>query len=1094
MKHQRQTGKGRAVMTMRDKQDVALPLRRASIVERALTAWLSFVIVAQPMLLHATDIQPIDNSTTLDQSANGTRIVNIATPSASGLSHNRYGTFNVSEQGVILNNSRELVRTDIGGFIEANPQLAGGSAKLILNEVLSSDPSSLLGPIEVGGQRADVVIANPSGITCDGCGFINTVRGTLATGTAQILDGALSGFDVRGGSVDFAGGGASMQDASRFDVIAGAIRLNADIHGHELNLLAGHQQVAYGDLSATANGAMAAMPPEFAISSSAMGGIYGDRIRLIANDAGVGVHLDAPVAAQLGSVEISADGALQFTRVSATDDVTVSAQSIVVEEAITAQDRLDMTAAGDIAFIKAPTANGYTSEARRIKINAEHLHLDDDTAMTSRILQADLNSLQNNGVIDADSATLNISADFDNQGGIEGRHLTLNSAGFDNTDGSIVVTGNLTVTVDDYDHQGEVQADKLSLTSANNIVLGEDADWKLAGSATFNARGKLHNQGILSAAEALSISVDEVENAGSLAAQKALTINSKTITNHADSLILAGTSATLKTNDLLNTGDIYAVINLTLSGLSQDAAVSVINEGGLIGTQTGKITLHADHITNVGVGEFLGSLSWTDPLKTFPSTGSGTGYNERCFLNNRNSSCRTTTYRDTTQNQFIPEDQLTVEFLPVEGVILAGSELDIQAHVLNNWYSLLGAHAAVDITIYDDAEGNGGTITNRGYDVALEYQKRTDASWYKQTSGQFEPNRKYTYTTITAEEEPETCNRYMLRCARGEPDIAAPTYKHQTVVAGRIAAGGLVTISGVERLENGIYEKDPVFTNPQTALRGDGLADTPLYRLDPLTTSGFTLPGRNGLFVFNDNANHPYLIETNPLFASHSGFIGSTYMLDRLGWDPDGSQRLLGDSFYELNLLQTSLMGQPVLAGVAQEEREQFFTLLMDQGIAAAESLELSVGVTLSAEQINALQSDIIWLEEREVAGHKVLVPVVYLANGIQAPDALIAGQSVDLEAGSIASGGTIRAQEKLTANATDGSLINTGTMTAGDELSLTANEDIINRSGVISGHTVTLTADGDIHNETAVEYVSAGSQNYTFLGEQGRIEARSEE
>src|SRR5690554_5766442 len=62
--------------------------------------------------------------------------------------------------------------------------------------------------------------------------------------------------------------------------------------------------------------------------------------------------------------------------------------------------------------------------------------------------------------------------------------------------------------------------------------------------------------------------------------------------------------------------------------------------------------------------------------------------------------------------------------------------------------------------------------------------------------------------------------------------------------------------------------------------------------------------------------------------------------------------------------------------------------------------------------------------------------------------------------------------------------------MTAGAELSLTASEDMINRSGVISGDTVTLTADGDIRNETAVEYVSAGSQNYTFLGEQGRIEA----
>jgi filamentous hemagglutinin family protein len=660
-------------MAMRDKKDVAQPLRRASMVERALAAWLSFVIVAQPMLLHATDVQPIDSSTTLDQSANGTRIVNIATPGASGLSHNRYGTFNISEQGVILNNSQEVVRTEIGGFIEANPHLAGGSAKLILNEVLSSNPSSLLGPIEVGGQRADVVIANPNGIACDGCGFINTVRGTLTTGTPQILNGALTGFDVRGGSIDFAGGGASMQDASRFDVIAGAIRLNAEIHGRQLNLLAGHQQVAYDDLTVTANDAIPDASSEFAISSSAVGGIYGDRIRLIANDAGVGVHLDAPVAAQLGSVEISADGALRFTRVSAADDVAISAQSIVAEGAVTATDRLDMTATGDIAFVKSPDAEGHTSEARRVNINAQHLHLDNDTAVTTRILRANLTGLENSGVIDAGSASINIAGDFDNQGVIEGRHLTLNSAGFDNTDGSIVVTGDLTLTVHDYDHRGEVQAAKLSLTSANHIVVNESADWRLAGDAMLLADGELRNDGILSTVGDLSIEADRVSNTGSLASQGALSIRAAELGNDVDSLILAGASTNLNLDYLYNAGDIYAVIDLALSGLNQDAAISVINDGGLIGTQTGNISIHSDHITNVGVGEFLGMLAWTDPLQVFPSTGSGEDYNKRCFLRNRDSGCRTKTYRDTVRNQFIPEDQLAFEYLPVQGIILAGA-------------------------------------------------------------------------------------------------------------------------------------------------------------------------------------------------------------------------------------------------------------------------------------------------------------------------------------------------------------------------------------------------------------------------------------
>ena len=1058
--------------------------RRISIVERALAAWLSFVIVAQPMLLHATEVVPVDGNTTLDQSANGTRIVNIATPSTSGLSHNRYGTFNVSEQGVILNNSREVVRTDIGGYIEANPHLATGSASLILNEAVSSNPSSLLGPVEVGGQQADVVIANPNGITCNGCGFINTVRGTLTTGTPQLLDGALTGFDIGGGSIDFEGAGANMQDAARFDVLAGAIRLNAEIRGNALNLIAGHQQVTYGDLSLTANDAAPDSPPEFAISSSSVGGIYGDRIRLIANDAGVGVHLDAPVAAQLGSVEITTDGTLRFTRVSAADNVAMAAQSIVADGAATAGDRLHMVADEHIHL----TAE--TSEARRIAIQAQGLQIDADAALTGRLLQAQLDSLDNSGVIRTDVAAVSVAGTLANQGIIEGRQLALNAAEIDNTDGNIAATASLDIDVDNYTHRGEVQAAELRLNSAGDIRVDDTSDWRLAGSAVFVAAGELLNDGILSAAGALSIDADRVRNAGSLAAQDELLVEATQVNNGIDSLILAGASANLRTDYLYNAGDIYAVIDLILSGLNQAAAISVFNEGGLMGTQTGNINLYADQITNIGVGEFLGALEWTVPLLTFPTTGAGKDYNERCFLQNRYSGCKTRTYRDSDRHQFIPEDQLAIEFLPVEGVILAGGNLDIQAHILNNLYSLLGAHGNVDITIYDDAEGNGGAVTNSGYDVALEHETRTDSSWYVQTSKSWEKDRKYTYTTITAEEDPETCNRYMVRCGRADPTFADPKYTYQTVLAARIAAGGLVTFRGVERLENGVHENDPTFGNTQAALRGDGLADAPLYRLDPLEVGGFALPGHNGLFVFNGSANHPYLIETNPLFASHSGFMGSSYMLDRLGWNPEPGQRLLGDSFYELNLLQNSLMGQPVLAGAEQKDREKFFTLLMDQGIAAAESLELSVGVSLSAEQINALQNDIIWLEEREVAGYKVLVPVVYLANGIQAPDALIAGQSVAIEAGSITSAGTLRAQEGLAATASDGSITNTGTIIAGETLSLTASEDIVNRSGVISGDDVTLAAEGDIRNETAFEHVSAGRHNYTLLGDQARIEA----
>lgn len=115
----------------------------------------------------------------VDNTANGRPLVQIATPSAAGVSHNQYSQFNVGPNGAILNNARDVVLTQQGGYVGANPNLQGGAARVILNEVTSTSPSQLRGYTEVAGQRAEVIIANPNGISCDGCGFINTSRGVL---------------------------------------------------------------------------------------------------------------------------------------------------------------------------------------------------------------------------------------------------------------------------------------------------------------------------------------------------------------------------------------------------------------------------------------------------------------------------------------------------------------------------------------------------------------------------------------------------------------------------------------------------------------------------------------------------------------------------------------------------------------------------------------------------------------------------------------------------------------------------------------------------------------------------------------------------
>ena len=79
----------------------------------------------------------------------------------------------VMSQWLVLNNSLDkLSQSQLAGFLQNNTNLNGASASLILNEVNGGSPSQLKGYTEVFGQQAGVIVANPYGITCNGCGFI----------------------------------------------------------------------------------------------------------------------------------------------------------------------------------------------------------------------------------------------------------------------------------------------------------------------------------------------------------------------------------------------------------------------------------------------------------------------------------------------------------------------------------------------------------------------------------------------------------------------------------------------------------------------------------------------------------------------------------------------------------------------------------------------------------------------------------------------------------------------------------------------------------------------------------------------------------
>ena len=59
----------------------------------------------------------------------------------------------LTEKGAVLNNARKAAQTQMAGWVQGNPNLARGEAKVILNEVNSANPSRLKGYVEVAGKK-----------------------------------------------------------------------------------------------------------------------------------------------------------------------------------------------------------------------------------------------------------------------------------------------------------------------------------------------------------------------------------------------------------------------------------------------------------------------------------------------------------------------------------------------------------------------------------------------------------------------------------------------------------------------------------------------------------------------------------------------------------------------------------------------------------------------------------------------------------------------------------------------------------------------------------------------------------------------------
>ena len=274
----------------------------------------------------------VDNSQTVP-------VIQITNP-VHGVSHNRYESFSTDTGAIFNNATTPTVSTQIGP-VNANPNLRE-SASLIVNEVVGTSTSQLAGTFEVIGQPADVVIANPNGISIKGVHFVNTPKATFTTGVPHMVDGRLENIAIEKGNIDVTGainapteqsGANSYTPISKVDLLAKTIRINADVVAQDsIRAITGRNTVNYADGTVTAMKSGESTPTGVALDVGALGGMYGNTISLIGTESGLGVNISGSIDAIAGSLHIDAAGNLTIEQGGSQQEPTSihSAKKVVI--------------------------------------------------------------------------------------------------------------------------------------------------------------------------------------------------------------------------------------------------------------------------------------------------------------------------------------------------------------------------------------------------------------------------------------------------------------------------------------------------------------------------------------------------------------------------------------------------------------------------------------------------------------------------------------------------------------------------------------------------------------------------------------------
>ncbi|MDR9468929.1 filamentous hemagglutinin N-terminal domain-containing protein, partial [Marinospirillum sp.] len=692
------------------------------------------------------------------QSSNGLPIVNINRPSSDGVSRNEYDKFNVDKQGALLNNSSDIVLTQQAGYIDGNSALAGQSAHIILNEVVSSNPSHLRGYTEVAGAAAEVVIANPNGIICNGCGFINSPRGVLTTGRAQFnTQGNLTGYRVEDGQVTIEGDGLNASNLDQLDILARAVRVNSELWANKLNLVTGKNKIDHKTLKATP------LPSSdtsgVALDVAAIGGMYANRISLVGTEKGFGVNSQGQITAsqdfqltsegkvQLGGItrsqadlNIATTDTLENSGILTAKNIQTTARSLhnnSEEAVIHADENLQLTVTEDLhnqGRIQAETLvtqsqlleNRGTVSGQDVQINSlEVQNQNKDSALHgSDTLDLQSDTLNNEGSIQGQELNLNVAASLDNQGKVIGNEVHVTSSQLHNqVTGSIhSQQGSVELQTSELNNEGVVVAQQLDVTTDQ---LNNSGGMQGLNTLTLNLQA-LNNLGQL-LGSLLNLNATQVTNQGTVSGGETQITAQQVHNQGKDSVLHGSDTLDLQSHTLNNEGLIQG------QELNLNVAASLDNQGKVIGnevhvtssqlnnqvtgsihSQQGSVELQTSELNNEGIVVAQQLDVTTDQLN---NSGGMQGLNTLTLnlqaLNNLGQLLGSLLNLNATQvtNQGTVsggETQITAQQVHNQGKdsVLHGSDtLDLQSHTLNNEGLIQGQELNLNVAASLDNQG-----------------------------------------------------------------------------------------------------------------------------------------------------------------------------------------------------------------------------------------------------------------------------------------------------------------------------------------------------------------------------------------------------